>query len=378
MIKELLIYKNLYKKLIADQYSSPDDPLDFYGMFGKNRPQDQIIKFTIEVITGKFSKPQMFQTLSAIQTLKLLERETSKHIINKAGDFVENRFEENGIIKVDEIIVSPTLPSSPKIVRVDHYRHSIAGGIILLTLERRMDLVRKIIKILLENNIQNSDHGWPLANKPDDFRKSDLWSSAYAIQFLTQYLEAEKVPQEFTEKIEKTIDDTFKYFEAKSNDWFWWYKTEDDRIDATAYLYVMLYDLLKRRNTKLLEEIPYKMSKYFLPNKLLYIDGLQTDELFRKSIRVAYALNLAATDDRFNIDSYNNIKKTIINNYSHDKLYDAYDICCLMRILMDKWNRGVYYSKELLGFYERTAKYIPLIWKPFKEIHGIIKKSSDN
>lgn len=333
MIDEKKLYDEILTRLLSDQHSDTNESR--YGEFGKTRSADERDKYQIDSL----SKPEMFMTLNAIQTLILLEPEKAKENIIIARKFVERRVGPTGFLEVNENISKSYsyTPIGENIIHYKSYRHTIAVALIFLILKCRFDLTKNILTLLLNNNIQNDDGGWPIANKIEHYKQSDLWTSGYAIQFLILCLKSGRFDSNLIKHIKMTLEKTYAYFLQKEKNGYWFYKNdnESERLDITSHLYIELFPALNYFKSNLLYLIPSNLANYVKKDVLLSIDIDDRNEIYRLGCRLAMCFKYALTLEHKFLEPYWILRQSLLSSYSNDINMTTYDICCLLILLKD-------------------------------------------
>ena len=368
--KESELYDDILKRLLADQYT--DDPENSrYGEFGRTRTVEDT---TIYSGHGEaLRKPNMFLTWFAVQTLLELEPQNAGFNIKIAGEFAERRMGANGFVEVIEAAQNKadSSPVSGGLVRYIHFRHTIAAAFVLLLLGNRVQYVRSTLEFLISENIQNDDGGWPISHSSDEYKHSDLWTSAYTSLFLYFCLAKKVASTVQSSDVQMAIEKTLGYFLMKYFEGGWSYKVVSDKLETSSALYVLLAPILygrkKSRIHPLFNEAPKYLLKCVKNGTLVNCgkDDFNKNQIYAMMVKAAFALRFAIRSDSLILKTYWEIRQSLLENYSHLIPLSAYDLCCLMIMIKKDRLRGK--KIKLMNLWDKIGpimKHAPIVGKP--------------
>lgn len=345
MIEQIPIVEILVR-LMGDQEKESKHP--YRGQFAKTRRDSERVTYQRDT-QPLGEKPQVYMTFTAVHALLCLKQmiKASKdkafsatglsQYCNAITDSINLaiRFSERLLLSHSDGLVREHFTfDEGEVEELITYRHTIGALIVLLLTERQQRLVMKVLKTLVEAEIQNPDCGWPMADRK--FISSDILCSAHAAYLFGLAIESERFPsleRTLRHKLETTL--AYLTIQSERGRGLWIYDDENSSVPITARTYPELFTLYKDRKSVLAYRIPERLLEWY-PVPDVPITGVENSD--QTLIRLAYVFKLASevNIDMF-LEKYIVARADALSAYSPEQYYSTYELSCLLIMSIDRF-----------------------------------------
>ncbi len=346
------VFEKMLVRFLEDQERTEGH--QYFGQFGRTRKIEERRSYQKDE-EPLVVKPQFFMTYNAVQILLSLRNildEYDPRKQSKLKEYVEVLQKHSEEIKVStqdagEFAERLLLKHDGQIVMQDDlyhkgnkfisHRHTIGAAIILMLLNRQPKLLTRIVKRLLDDNIQRADGGWPIADSIWD--KADFLCSSHAA-YLLHLAQGKEQFKDMGRKLRKKLDATLAYLLLKNfeNDGYWIYLNEADKVPITARTFPELFHILMAYGYDMAYAIPEKLLEHYpVPvDAAEQFNGIENTSQLEVRLGAVFRLAGEINPNPF-LDMYLRVRKEVLGNYSNELYYSTYELCCLLSMILDQF-----------------------------------------
>lgn len=312
-------------ELISYLYRDLDIKGFHKGQFGKGQRKDEEKRY--QTSSEKLdTKPRLYLTCRPSMVLYSIPQNwrTERMLF-----FVKKGIYElmkNGWVRVGagaSIFTVPTASSTQG--SIVSYRHTIKAVQILLELDDFSQIVKDVLGHMIDpsSNMQNEDGGWKQCDAV--FVASDMWGSAYAMEFLTTAIdkaEKLKLSADQINSIEEKLLLTLEWFKREWKTSKWSYGKVPKEENAPI-LFPEISKTLLKYDLALVHEFLAFIKNYLDPlrtPKIDYLNKLKIVGECAASARLSYCFYLARD---YNVE-YENTWKPLFN-YAFERKHFGYN-----------------------------------------------------
>jgi len=326
--------------------------------------------------------PQMFLTYMGIHALRYSKVKGAEERMALAASFARSQLVGN-FVRIQRPFHSPDRDNQLNEAAIN-FRHSALAHSLLLSYFGSGRASKAFVKILLEQEIQNTDGGWPEWSIPP--RASNIVSSVYIAHFLHQFIEKQP-DDEYKIIIEQAIRDTLTFLKQKHVRGLWHQEDEEGSIRFYPTLYFLILPVLLHMegpDSPIIRDYPLLVKRL---SKDCWIMLSDSTKVYRTTVRYAANLYFNCFFDNSSVPMYQEMKAKLIPELEASlpelNTHEIFGLLLMIdNVRFDPKNRGsiddilsLKKASEVLDWLAPLLLAIPVVGPSLFEYYTKIRKS---